>query len=554
MRRRDALRAGAALLGVGALPALGTRRSTAHPGPYQPYGAVDLEGAKEAVVSADGRTAYVATTTGYATVDVSTPDRPTVLADVRDPLADRERGPLRGIQDVTVDGDRLLVAGPANTRPGALAGLLVVDVADPAAPRDLAFYGTDYPIHNCVLADGYAYLTGNDGDENPLVILDVRDAGSGSGSGSGSGPASGDDGGIDVAGRWSLVDHDARWSVVSPRLRWLHDVWVHDGLAYLALWDAGTWILDVSDPSSPAAVGHVSDYALGDLLSVPGDDARRESTELPGNHHYVATDEAGDLLAVGREAWVVRRADADSESGDGDRASTESGDGASVRPSGTAPSGPRVDRGGPGGIDLYDVSDPAAPTLRSRIDPPPTGNPTFAGTWTTAHNFELRDGRLYSSWYQGGVKRHDVSDPATPEELTWWREPTEARFWTARLAVPGADGFFVASSMGVGDVPARVYTFPDHAGVQADPPSLGGDRDAGGTGDDGPDLLTPSGTPTPTAVDGSGSGGSAADGSGADGAPSSAGSVPGFGAGLAAGGGALGVGWWLRRRRRRDRE
>jgi hypothetical protein len=503
MRRRELLRAGAALLGSAAVLGAGSgaaRPARAHPGPYEPYGLVDLPGTKEAVVSPDGATAFVATTTGYATVDVSAPDRPRVLADVREPLADREDGPLRGIQDVKLDAsrDRLVVVGPANPLPGALAGVLVVDVSDPAAPREVAFHETSFPVHNCDVADGRAYLTGNDGDRNPLVVLDVRDE-----------PT--------VVGRWSVLDADARWSVVSATLRPLHDVHVRDGRAYCSLWDAGTWILDVADPADPVVLGRAGGLPRRELAAVPEGRRRRAATEAPGNAHSAATDESGTLLAVGRESWA------------------------------TAP-----DRPGPSGVDLYDVSDPADPVRRATVEPPPTPDPTFAGVWTTAHNIDLRDGRLYSAWYQGGVKRHDVSDPSNPRELSWWRDHRVARFWTARLAVPSSrGGFFVASSMGVGDVPARLYTFPDHAGTQADPPALNVSDPNGGRGSS-VDVVTPSGSPPPTPTPTPPS-----TATGSDGAVGV--SVPGLGpvagaAGLGAGVGALGVRRWLRRRGRAEGE
>jgi hypothetical protein len=530
MFRRDALRLGAGVLSGVGLAAVGSS-ATAHPGPYQPYGRIELRGAKEAVVGADG-TVFVATTSGYATVDVSTPDRPRVLADVRAPLADREAGPLRGIFDVKVDGDRLLVVGPANPLPGALAGVLVVDVADPDDPRELAFFETDYPVHNCYLADGNAYLTANDGGDNPLVILDV----SGAGEGDGGGP-DGDrlgPNGVREVGRWALVDHEPAWRDVWSGARAVHDVWVDDGLAYLAHWDAGTWIVDVSDPTTPAVVGSIPhdrrDPAT--LAALDDDEIRAESTRPPGNHHYVATDDAGDVLGIGRESWA------------------------------------RGGRGGPGGIDLYDVSDPAAPAHLARIDPPATDAPTMGGTWTTSHNFELTDDRLYSSWYQGGVKRHDVSDPTAPRELAWWRDPEAARFWTARLVTPGATaGFFVATSMGLREAPARLYTFPDHAGTQADPPRL---ADAGTETPD-PAVVTPSSTSTATpagsptaATNGSGVGSSGTDGpedgdgedgpedgDGEDGRPASTAPIPGVGV-LGGAAGLAGAGWWLRRRSRSD--
>jgi hypothetical protein len=522
MFRRDALRLGAGVLSGVGLAAVGSS-ATAHPGPYQPYGRLDLRGAKEAVVGADG-TVFVATTSGYATVDVSTPDRPRVLADVREPLADSEAGPLRGIYDVKVDGDRLLVVGPANPLPGALAGALVVDVSDPADPRELAFFETDYPIHNCYLADGYAYLTANDGEDNPLVILDVSGAGEGDGGGSDRdrlGPN-----GVREVGRWALVDHEPAWRDVWSGARAVHDVWVDGGLAYLAHWDAGTWIVDVSDPTTPAVVGSIPHdrRAPAALAALDDDEIRAESTRPPGNHHYVATDDAGTVLGIGRESWA------------------------------------RDGRGGPGGIDLYDVSDPTAPRHLARIDPPETDAPTMGGTWTTSHNFELTDGRLYSSWYQGGVKRHDVSDPTAPRELAWWRDPEAARFWTARLVTPGATaGFFVATSMGLREAPARLYTFPDHAGTQADPPSLVG------TETPDPAVVTPtatSATPTGTAngsdvgvETGTGAGVGAGtpgptDGGDDDGRPASTAPIPGLGL-LGGAAGLVGAGWVLRRWGRR---
>jgi hypothetical protein len=417
MHRRDALRAGLGvglgLLGVGA--AASTRPGSADG--YEPSGSVRIDGAKEAVVGDGGRIAFVATTDGYATVDVSSPTRPRVLAERRGLLADREDGPMRGIWDVKVDGDRLLVVGPAHHRE-SVSGALLVDVSDPAAPERVAVFETGYPIHNAFLADGYAYLTGNDGDRNPLVIVDVR----------------GDDP-VEV-GRWALADVDPAWEDVSASVRPVHDVWVQDGRAHLPMWDAGTWLVDVSDPASPAAVASVGGRSPEALSS--DDREGRPVLTPPGNHHYAAVDESGTLLGIGIESWAVKT--------DGDT------------------------RGGPGGIELWDVADPRRPERLSTVAPPPTDDATYDGTWTTAHNFEFRDGILYSAWYQGGVKRHDVSDPRRPRELTWWRDPDAANFWTARTAGGDGERSFVASSVGdargsLEGVPARLYAFPDRAGT-----------------------------------------------------------------------------------------
>ncbi|MFD1598713.1 LVIVD repeat-containing protein [Halobellus rarus] len=481
MRRRDVLRAGGALFGAGAAlfgtsalversgPA-GASTAAAHPGPYEPYGFIDVEGAKEAVVDPDGEVAYLAATTGYAAVDVSVPDRPRLLADVREPLADRDGGPLRGVFDVKLDAtdpDTLVVVGPANPLPGALAGVLVVDVSDPETPEERAFHETSFPIHNCFVRDGVAYLTGNDGGRNPLVLLDVETG--------------------EELGRWALEDADPSWGEVPSTLRSVHDVFVRDSTAFVAMWDAGTWLLDVSEPDAPVAVGSVGGGDPEAFAAFSRSEARREATLPPGNHHYVATDESGTLLGVGRESWGIRADDGDAVQTAGEKGGETGTDAGGTRTptaadSGTTAAGgtaaPDAYDGGPSGIDLWDVSDPESPEYRATIPAPPSPDPTYGGVWTTAHNFEIAGGVLYSSWYQGGVKRHDVSDPGAPEEVSWWRDPLAAKFWTARLAQAGErEGFFVASSMGVDDVPGRLYTFPDHAGEQARSPEVLPDRE-----------------------------------------------------------------------------
>lgn len=418
MHRRQFLRGVAGSIALSSVGVAG-----AHPGPYRPLGSVSIANAKEAVPGENGEVAYVAATDGFVTVDVSVPNDPVVLAERRDLLADRETGPLRLIQDVKVEGDRLAVVGPADPLQGdVLQGLLVYDVSDPANPEQVGFHETEFPIHNCDFEDGVVYLTGNDGRANALVAVD----------------ASGDE--LSEVGRWSLLDRDEAWAEVAGPLRTLHDVWVRDGLAYLAHWDAGTYVLDVSDPADPAFVSRVGGRPRDELAAVSNEEVRGEVLGLPGNDHYAMTDEEGDLLVVNKEAWAV-----------------EGEEEAEVE-------------GGPGGVELWDVSDAESPERLATIEAPRSSDPTISGTWTTSHNFDIADGRLFTSWYEGGVKIHDVSDPANPEELAWWRDPVETSFWTAKLAT---EKFFVASSMGrQSDGRGALYTFPNHEGEQKDPPSL----------------------------------------------------------------------------------
>ncbi|XVH30451.1 LVIVD repeat-containing protein [Haloferacaceae archaeon DSL9] len=408
MNRRALLRAGVGALGLGVGVPRIARRAVAQETPVEPLGRVAIDGTTEAVVGADGRTAYVAATDGYATIDISDPADPTVLADRRELLADREGGPIDDIYDVKVDGDRLLVVGPATVREGISAAVLV-DVADPSDPVELAASETDFHIHNCYLDGDTAYLTGNDLERNALVMLDVAD-----------------DEFAPIA-EWSILEVQPEWESVSPWLWYLHDVWVGDDVAYLAYWDAGTWLLDVADPADPQPIGSIQQYDAGELTGLTESEVRNEQFSLPGNDHYAAANEDGSLLAVGREAWTVE---------DDEWPTRE-----------------------PGGIDLYGLDDPSGPELLASIDAPESPEPTYGGVWTTAHNFELRDGRLYSSWYQGGVRVHDIADPSDPIEIGTWSDREESSFWTAQAATPGET--FVASSMGLRDGQPALWTFSD---------------------------------------------------------------------------------------------
>lgn len=424
MHRRDVLRVTAAGLGAGLAGLAGSDPTTAHPGPYEPYGRVPLHGAKEAVVARDGHTVYVALTDGVGVVDIADPATPTVLAEHRDLFADRETGPLQAIYDVQTDADRLVVAGPAHGLSGTedhLMGAAVYDVGDPSAPELLALHETDFPVHNCDVADGVAYLTGNLDADTAMVAVDVATADT------------------RELGRWRLTDEDDAWAAVHPFVRSIHDITVQGAVAAVAHWDAGTWLVDVSDPAAMTAITAV---APGDPAALQDADVRDAGFQRPGNAHYAALNDDATVLGVGEEAWDLDAAD--------------------------------DVVGGPGGITLYDVSDPGDVTELARIPAPSTPDSGLGGVFTTSHNFDFHGDRLYTAWYRGGVKLFDVADPADPIELAWWREPNAASFWTAQYA-PGP-GCFVASSRRTPPAEdpegAALYTFPDHAGVQADPPSL----------------------------------------------------------------------------------
>jgi len=455
--RRDVLRTLGAVATVPALSSIASASPSAARAQddYGPLGRVQLDGATEAVVSGD--VAYVATTNGFATVDVSDPENPAVLAERTGILGDREDGPLRMIYDVKVEDDRLLVAGPANGLQDAVNALVLYDVADPADPQQMSVYETESANHNVFLEDGIAYRPNNyaDGLEsaNELVVIDVE-AG-------------------EELGRWSPLDENETWSDVYIGMRPLHDIYVQNDVAYLAYWDAGTWLLDVSDPADPSVVSHVADRTADELAQLSQNEGQVEALQPPGNSHYVAVNDDASLLGVGVESW-------DARPGDGE--------------------------GGPGGVTVYDISDPASPEALSTLTPPPTDEPTYQGVWTTSHNFDFAGDRLYTSWYRGGVKVFDVSDPARPGILREWANREETSFWTTQVLTPGET--FVASAenhRGNEGQFSGLVVFPD---APADEQSTR--------------TQTPVPTDTPTPANGSGTGGNGTTGSGTAADPTAA--------------------------------
>lgn len=429
MRRREALR----LVGLGAaataVPVGAARGQPAEVPELEPLARLDLPGTKEAVVDDDGTTVFVAVTDGFAVVDISDPAAPALLHENRAVLADRTGGPLEAVYDAKVDGDRLAVTGPARSGP-TLEAVAVFDVSDPAAPERVSVHETDFFNHNCDIADGVVALCGNDGDRNPLVTVDAETG--------------------EELGRWSVVEAEPGWADV-PFGPWqLHDVSLSDGVACLAYWDAGTWLVDVSDPASPELIGKVRGQSPDAYVDMAGD-ARSEATlQAPGNDHYAAASDDGSLVCISVEAWDV----------DPQEAAVE-----------------------PGALHLYDTSDPTDPEALSTIPAPETPDERYGGVWTTSHNFELRGDTLVTSWYRGGVRVYDIADPADPTLTGAWRATDTASFWTAQHAT---EEFFVASSRGrplggpsTDSTAGALYTFPYP---------------------DSPLLPTPTPTPTPTAT------------------------------------------------------
>lgn len=437
MHRRTLLKAGAGSLPLTVVP----RAASSAQAGYEPLDSIEVPGAAELVVHHDNEIAYVAAGDGIAVVDISDKTDLRMLAERRG--IEIGSTPLTAIWDCWAWEDRLAAVGPAQEKPDSATGFALFDIADPASPELLSTHETEYYIHNCFLDDGLLYLTGSGLFEAeariPLVIYDLR----------GGEPTE--------LTRWSPRDHDTRWRDVPINNRVLHDVSVHDDVASLAYWDAGTWLLDVSDPTEIEVLSRFGDYQAQELIDLSGVEASNQGVTPPGNAHVTTVNEDGSLLAVGKETWDL---------------------------------GTVTASGGASGVELWDIQDRTAPTRLATIEPPESFQQTPQAQFTTAHNCAFAGDRLYTSWYYGGVKVHDIAEPEAPEELAWWRDPETTSFWAARAAEPGE--YFVACSA---DMPlldrdnpetqGGVYTFPDRRGQQADPPSLTGTPTPRDESDDG---------------------------------------------------------------------
>jgi hypothetical protein len=81
----------------------------------------------------------------------------------------------------------------------------------------------------------------------------------------------------------------------------------------------------------------------------------------------------------------------------------------------------RIEFRGWGGLRLFDISDPANPRQIGSFATPNAGQPgTDRGEIYSAHNPELAGDTLYASWYSDGVQAIDVADPSNPRQIAFW--------------------------------------------------------------------------------------------------------------------------------------
>jgi hypothetical protein len=223
-------------------------------------------------------------------------------------------------------------------------------------------------------------------------------------------------------GAWML--RDAHEDMAEAGVNPIHDLYVQDDLAYMCFWDAGVVVADVSDPTDPTAVAHFG--AADDAGVEPADSVERYERYLGGertNAHYVQPTPSGDYTLVGAETFP-------------------------------GPFEDTVVPGDHGGIRIFDTSDLSADSTPS--DPyekhvgyiPAPENPEDAVR--TSHNFDVREDKVFASFYEGGIRAYSIEDPTAPEELAAFA-PEGTAFWTAEdLSASGPRTYTLGSDIGKG--------------------------------------------------------------------------------------------------------
>jgi hypothetical protein len=211
------------------------------------------------------------------------------------------------------------------TREGAADrknGLVVLDVSTPAHPRILSEFTDSLTsgIHNTWFYRNVVYVT-NDGT-GAINIIDISDP---------KAPK--------MAGRWETGD---------PNDRYVHDVWVHDGIMYLSYWDDGVQILDVGGLNRG---GTAEKPVFVSRFVYP-----------IGNTHNVWRDR--NYLFIGDEIFGC----------------------------------PQCINGPRGYVHVVDLSDIDHPVEVGKYEVPEAG----------AHNMWAEDGKLYIAYYNGGLRIVDI--------------------------------------------------------------------------------------------------------------------------------------------------
>ncbi len=323
---------------------------------------------------------------GVRIVDVSNPADPRQIATAAAyPDTSSEDMQVLTVSTADFTGDLLAVGLQACAETG-LAGLDLWDVTDPTTPRHLGFYA-NFGVHELSLTsrpDGVFALIASPFSEplsdlilgsvlGDFQLVDVSDPSS---------PVLTDDwaarrdGGF-PAGAPFL---DPPYDCASPPCRGdFPAVFAHsaspsaDGrTAYVAYWDLGAVVLDISDPSNVTYVGRTVYPAASD-----------------GDTHSAVVNAAGTLLVTTDEDFSPF-------------------------------AGTHVPGDTWGFARLWSLANRANPAHLSDVTTPHSLTSSLGGVYS-AHNPQLVGSKLYVSWYSDGLRVFDIAAPTAPREIAFYR-------------------------------------------------------------------------------------------------------------------------------------
>jgi hypothetical protein len=329
---------------------------------------------------------------GVAVVDARNPASPRVVATLQNPAGTSaedvvvytaQSGPYAG-RDIAAAG--LQWCGGSRNDANADRGLMLWDVTNPAAPRQIGYLRTacctrgvhEFEIeHRADLGRTFAYATvptsryadsetpsgyrdaNGDGD---FRLIDVTNPAA---------PVQVSDWGIqDIGGPFSSgqgCDADPNYGHGAEPS--------HDGkLVFLAYWDSGFIALDVTNPARPLFKGRTVYPANAD-----------------GDAHSSNYDDARKLLFTADEDFCKN-------------------------------SGPGIESGN-GYLRVYDYSKLSSPTQIGEYRTPNSlGGSPGSGDYSI-HNPFLVGTDVYISWYSDGVRVVDARDPRAPREIAYFVPP-----------------------------------------------------------------------------------------------------------------------------------
>ena len=253
--------------------------------------------------------------------DVTDPSTPTIVDSV---TFDGRR-----VNDVKINAARTIAIVTSEHAANRRNGITVLDISEPAHPKRLSHYseGLTGGVHNTWIVGDLVYAVHY--GTRALHIIDISEP----------------EAPVEV-GRWQLENSD----------RFLHDVMIQDGLAYLSYWNDGVVVLDVGSgikggtPTEPQFVSQLA-YRY------------RLSGEAYGNTHHAIR--YGNYVFTSDEIFGCAE----------------------------CTNGPR------GYVHAIDVSDVERPREVAFYRVPEAG----------AHNIWAEDDKLFIGYYQAGLRVVDVS-------------------------------------------------------------------------------------------------------------------------------------------------